>query len=115
MILLSRNFLVAIGRLEGAQEAPDFPLAKLVRQPLLGWVVQKNYFVTKWTLYMVLVSIIFFVGTGYLKGPQEAPDVPLAVAPPGSGLARWGSPESGQNPHHIHFYTKCDMYYSVLC
>ena len=63
---------------------------------------------------MVLVSIIFFVGIGYLEGPQEAPDLPLAVAVTGSGLARWGGPESGQKPHHIDFYTKCDMYYSVL-
>ena len=29
---------------------------------------------------MVLVSIIFFVGIGYLQGAQEAPDLPLAVA-----------------------------------
>ena len=107
--------MVAIGHLEGAQEAPDFPLAKLVRQPLLGWVTQKNYFITKWTLYMVLVSIIFFMGIGYLEGPQEAPDLPLAVTLPGSGCAQWGGPESGQKPHHIDFYTKCDMYYSVLC
>ena len=38
---------------------------------------------------MILVSIIFFGGIGYLKGAQEAPDLPLAVAPPGSGCARW--------------------------
>ena len=55
---------------------------------------------------MVLVSIIFFVGLGYLEGPQESPDLPLTVAVTGSGLARWGGPESGQKPHHIDFYTK---------
>ena len=64
---------------------------------------------------MILVSIIFFGGIGYLEGAQEAPDLPLAVAPPGSGCARWGGPESGQNHHHINFYTKWHMYYSVLC
>ena len=55
---------------------------------------------------MILVSIIFLGGIGYLEGAQEAPDLPLAVAPPGSGCARWGGPESGQNHHHINFYTK---------
>ena len=45
---------------------------------------------------MVLVSIIFFVGIGYLEGPREAPDLPLAVTLPGSGCAQWGGPESGQ-------------------
>ena len=52
---------------------------------------------------MILVSIIFFGGIGYLEGAQEAPDLPLAVAPPGSGCARWGGPESGQNHHNINF------------
>ena len=63
---------------------------------------------------MILVSIICFGGIGYLEGAQEAPDLPLAVAPQGTGLGRWGGPESGQKPHHIHFHTKCDMYYNVL-
>ena len=55
---------------------------------------------------MVLVSKFFFVGIGYLEGPREAPDLPLAVTLPGSGCAQWGGPESGQKPHHIDFYTK---------
>ena len=40
----------------------------------------KNNFITKFTLYMVLVSIIFSVVVGYLQGAQEAPDLPLVVA-----------------------------------
>ena len=63
---------------------------------------------------MVLVSIIFFVGIGYLEGPQEAPDLPLAVTPPGSGCAQWGGPESGQKPNHINFYTKLENYQALL-
>ena len=35
---------------------------------------------------MVLVSIIFFMGIGYLEGAQDAPDVILAVGRLGSGL-----------------------------
>ena len=35
---------------------------------------------------MVLVSIIFFVGIGYLEGAQDAPGVILAVGRLGSGL-----------------------------
>ena len=35
---------------------------------------------------MVLVSIIFFVGVGYLEGAQDAPDFMLAVGVAGSGL-----------------------------
>ena len=95
--------MVAIGHLEGAQEAPDFPLAKLVRRPLLGWATQKKYFITKLTLYMVLVSIIFFVGIGYLEGPQEAPDLPLAVAPTGTGLAKFWGHVGVQNQLPRHF------------
>ena len=37
-------------------------------------------------LYMVLVSIIFFGGIGYLEGAQDAPDLILAVGFAGSGL-----------------------------
>ena len=40
--------MVAIGCLEGAQDVPDFPLAKLVRQPLLGWVAQKTSGLGRW-------------------------------------------------------------------
>ena len=36
---------------------------------------------------MILVSIIFFGGIGYLEGAQEAPDLPLDVGVNGTGLA----------------------------
>ena len=36
--------------------------------------------------YMILVSIIFFGGIGYLKGAQDAPDLILEVGVAGSGL-----------------------------
>ena len=35
---------------------------------------------------MILVSIIFFGGIGYLQGAQDAPDLTLAVGVAGSGL-----------------------------
>ena len=38
--------------------------------------------------YMILVSIIFFGGIGYLEGAQEVPDLPLVGAPTGTGLAQ---------------------------
>ena len=55
---------------------------------------------------MILVSIIFFGGIGYLEGAQEVPDLPLAVAPTGTGLAQPRGSERVKTPHHIHFYTK---------
>ena len=55
---------------------------------------------------MILVSIIFFGGIGYLEGGQEALDLPPAVALTGIGLEWPGGPKSAQTPHHIHFYTK---------
>ena len=64
---------------------------------------------------MILVSIIFFGGIGYLEGAQEAPDLPLAVALTGNGLEWAGGPISAQTPNNIHFYTKSHMWHSVLC
>ena len=61
--------------------------------------------------YMILVSTkvqffhVYVVPRG--EGAEEVPDLPLAVAPTGTGLAR-GS-ERVKTPHLIHFYTKCHM------
>ena len=55
---------------------------------------------------MILVSIIFFEGIGYLEGTQEAPDLPQAVAPTGTGLAQPRGSERVKTPHHMDFYTK---------
>ena len=52
---------------------------------------------------MILVSIIFFGGMGYLEGAQEAPDLPLAVAPTGTGLAHLGGHVGAQNQLPMHF------------
>ena len=54
---------------------------------------------------MILVSIIFFGGIGYLYGTQEAPDLPLAVAPTGTGLAQPRGSERVKKPYHMDFYT----------
>ena len=60
----------------------------LLRDPLVGWVVQKNLSIKSCCPYMILVSIIFFGGIGYLEGAQEALDLPPAVVPTGIDLAR---------------------------
>ena len=36
------------------------------------------------------------MGIGGLQGAQEAQDLPLAVALPGTGCAQWGGPERGK-------------------
>ena len=54
---------------------------------------------------MTLVSMIFFGGIGCLKGAQEAPDLPLAVAPTGTGLALPRGSERVKKTHHMDFYT----------
>ena len=54
---------------------------------------------------MILVSKIFLVAIGCLKGAQEAPDLPLAVAPTGTGLAQPRGSERVKKPHHMDFYT----------
>ena len=58
---------------------------------------------------MILVSIIFFGGIGYLEGAQEVPDLPLVGAPTGTGLAQPRGSERVKTPHHMDFYTKCHM------
>ena len=52
---------------------------------------------------MILVSKIFLVAIGCLKGAQEAPDLPLAVAPTGTGLAHLGGHVGAQNQLPMHF------------
>ena len=59
----------------------------LLRDPLVGWVVQKNFSNKSCCPYMILVSKIFLVAIGCLWDAQEAPDLPLAVAPTGIDLA----------------------------
>ena len=46
-----------------------------------------------------------FVAVGQLQGAQEAPDLPLAVAPTGTGLAQPRGSERVKTPHHMDFYT----------
>ena len=60
----------------------------LLRDPLVGWVVQKNFSNKSCCPYMILISIIFFGGIGYLEGAQEALDLPPAVVSMGIDLAR---------------------------
>ena len=55
---------------------------------------------------MILVSKIFLVAIGSLWGAQEAPDLPLAVAPTGTGCAQPRGSGRVKTPHHIDFYTK---------
>ena len=62
---------------------------------------------------MILVSIIFFEGIGYLKGAQEALDLPQAVAPTGTDCAQPRGSERVKTPHHMDFYTKWHMSNSV--
>ena len=47
-----------------------------------------------------------FVAVGQLQGTQEAPDLPLAVAPTRTGLAQPRGSERVKTPHHKDFYTK---------
>ena len=58
---------------------------------------------------MILVSIIFLGGIGYLEGTQEAADLPQAVAPTGTGCAQPRGSERVKTPHHMDFYTKWPM------
>ena len=55
---------------------------------------------------MVLVSIIFFRGIGYLKGAHMALDLPPAVVPKGNDLAQSDWPEMAQTHHGKDFYAK---------
>ena len=50
-----------------------------------------------------------FVAVGQLQGAQEAPDLPLAVAPTGTCLAQPRGSERVKTPHHMDFYTKWPM------
>ena len=52
---------------------------------------------------MILVSKIFLVAIGCLEGAQEAPDLPLAVAPTGTGLAKLCGHVGVQNQLPMHF------------
>ena len=54
---------------------------------------------------MVLVSIIFFVGIGYLEGAQDAPDLILAVSRLASGLGSWCGLVRVRKPYGTHFFT----------
>ena len=56
--------------------------------------------------YVILVSIFFFEGIGYLEGAQETPDLPQAVAPTGTDCAQPRGSERVKTPHHMDFYTK---------
>ena len=58
---------------------------------------------------MILVSIIFWGGIGYLEGAQEALDLPPAVVPTRSDLVRSDCPEMAQTTHGKDFYTKCHL------
>ena len=55
---------------------------------------------------MILVSIIFFGGIGYLEGAQEALDLPPAVVPTVIDLAWSDWPEMAQTHHGKDFYAK---------
>ena len=63
---------------------------------------------------MILVSIIFLVAIGCLQGAQEAPDLPLAVAPTGTGLAHLGGHVGAQNQLPMHFLAQDHLWVSVL-
>ena len=52
---------------------------------------------------MILASKIFLVAIGCLEGAQEAPDLPLAVAPTGTGLANFWGHVGVQNQLPMHF------------
>ena len=52
---------------------------------------------------MNLVSKFFLVAIGCLEGAQEAPDLPLAMAPTGTGLAHLGGHVGAQNQLPMHF------------
>ena len=54
---------------------------------------------------MISVSIIFFKVIGYLEGAQDAPDLPLAVAPTGTDCAQPRRSERVKKTHHMDFYT----------
>ena len=55
---------------------------------------------------MVLARKLFFGGTGYLEGAQEALDLPPAVVPTGIVLAPSDWPEMAQTHHGKDFYAK---------
>ena len=46
-----------------------------------------------------------FVAVGHLQGAQGVPDLPLAVAPTGTGLAQPRGSERVKKTHHMDFYT----------
>ena len=73
----------------------------LLRDPLVGWVVQKNFSNKSCCPYMILVSKIFLVAIGCLKGAQEAPDLPLAVAPDRNWIwTSWGPSRGSKSTPH---------------
>ena len=55
---------------------------------------------------MILVSIIFYGGIGYLEGAQEALDLPPAVVPTGIDLAWSVWPKMAQTHHGKDFYAE---------
>ena len=75
----------------------------LLRDPLVGWVVQNNFSNKSCCPYMILASKIFLVAIGGLSGVQEAPDLPLAVAPTGTGSEHLGGQVGVQNQLPMHF------------
>ena len=62
---------------------------------------------------MILVSIIFLVAIWCLQVAQEAPDLPLAVAPTGTGLAHLGGHVGAQNQLPMHFLAQDHLWVSV--
>ena len=52
---------------------------------------------------MILASKIFLVAISGLSGVQEAPDLPLAVAPTGTGSEHLGGQVGVQNQLPMHF------------
>ena len=63
---------------------------------------------------MILVSKISLVAIGCLQGAQEAPDLPLAVATTGTGLAHLGGHVGAQNQLPMHFLAQDHLWVSVL-
>ena len=86
-LLLQTNFDLALPSRGYSSDQFQF-YRILLRDPLVGWVVQKNFSNKSCCPYMILVSIIFFGGIGYLEGAQEALDLPPAVVSMGIDLAR---------------------------
>ena len=75
-LLLLTNFDLALPS-GGYSTDPSLFYKILLRDPLVGWVAQKIFSYKSCSPYMILVSIIFFGGIGYLLGAQDAPDLIL--------------------------------------